>query len=104
MRGSTVMMLTFLSQDPLDQVQDQRERWRRQEEEQFQARNRSDPNLARRPVKAPPSDDVMRLFVRQRRHGDVSLAASELELPSLRAGEAHLVLLTTISEQQLQLL
>ncbi|XP_056876958.1 regulating synaptic membrane exocytosis protein 2 isoform X4 [Takifugu flavidus] len=68
------------SQDhPLDQVQDERERRRRQEEE-FQARYRSDPNLARYPVKPQPSEEAMRMLAQvgrvrhQRRHSDVSLA------------------------------
>lgn len=64
---------------PLDQVQDERERRRRQEEE-FQARYRSDPNLARYPVKPQPCEEAMRMLAQvgrvrhQRRHSDVSLA------------------------------
>lgn len=67
---------------PLDQVQDEHERRRRQEEE-FQARYRSDPNLARYPVKPQPSEETMRMLAQvgrvrhQRRHSDVSLAAAE---------------------------
>uniref|UniRef100_A0A8P4GD81 Regulating synaptic membrane exocytosis protein 2 n=1 Tax=Dicentrarchus labrax TaxID=13489 RepID=A0A8P4GD81_DICLA len=75
------------SQDyPLDQVQDERERQRRQEEE-FQARYRSDPNLARYPVKPQPSEEAMRMLAQvgrvrhQRRHSDVSLATG-LEPPT----------------------
>ncbi|XP_050925678.1 regulating synaptic membrane exocytosis protein 2 isoform X11 [Lates calcarifer] len=71
------------SQDhPLDQVLDQREMQRRQEEE-FQARYRSDPNLARYPVKPQPSEEAMRMLAQvgrvrhQRRHSDVSLATAE---------------------------
>ncbi|XP_051246549.1 regulating synaptic membrane exocytosis protein 2 isoform X3 [Dicentrarchus labrax] len=78
------------SQDyPLDQVQDERERQRRQEEE-FQARYRSDPNLARYPVKPQPSEEAMRMLAQvgrvrhQRRHSDVSLATAEPDQLTLR--------------------
>lgn len=66
---------------PLDQVQDERERRRRQEEE-FQARYRSDPNLARYPVK--PCEEAMWMLAQvgrvrhQRRHSDASLAPEHL--------------------------
>uniref|UniRef100_A0A3P8WVP4 PDZ domain-containing protein n=1 Tax=Cynoglossus semilaevis TaxID=244447 RepID=A0A3P8WVP4_CYNSE len=66
------------SDHPLDQVVDKSELRRRQEEE-FQARYRSDPNLARYPVKPQPSEEAMRMFAQvsrvrhQRRHSDVSL-------------------------------
>uniref|UniRef100_A0A3Q3NBE7 Regulating synaptic membrane exocytosis protein 2-like n=1 Tax=Mastacembelus armatus TaxID=205130 RepID=A0A3Q3NBE7_9TELE len=65
---------------PLDQVQDERELLRQQEE--FQARYRSDPNLARYPVKLQPSEETMRMLAQvgrvrhQRRHSDVSLLLS----------------------------
>ncbi|XP_070840602.1 regulating synaptic membrane exocytosis protein 2 isoform X3 [Chaetodon trifascialis] len=79
------------SQDhPLDQVQDERERWRRQQEEEFQARYRSDPNLARYPVKPQPSEEAMRMLAQvgrvrhQRRHSDVSLASAEPDHLTLR--------------------
>lgn len=68
---------------PLDQVQDEHERRRRQEEE-FQARYRSDPNLARYPVKPQPCEEAMRMLAQvgrvrhQRRHSDVSLAPEHL--------------------------
>lgn len=68
---------------------DQRELLRRQEEE-FQARYRSDPNLARYPVKPQPSEEAMRMlaqvgrFRHQRRHSDVSLAAAEPDHLTLR--------------------
>ncbi|XP_040908873.1 regulating synaptic membrane exocytosis protein 2-like isoform X2 [Toxotes jaculatrix] len=78
------------SQDhPLDQVLDERELQRRQEEE-FQARYRSDPNLARYPVKPQPSEEAMRMLAQvgrvrhQRRHSDVSLATSEPDHLTLR--------------------
>ncbi|XP_041868377.1 regulating synaptic membrane exocytosis protein 2 isoform X3 [Melanotaenia boesemani] len=78
------------SQDhPLDQVMVDREMRRRQEEE-FQARYRSDPNLARYPVKPQPSEETMRMLAQvgrvrhQRRHSDVSLAAAEPEHLNLR--------------------
>ncbi|XP_059205527.1 regulating synaptic membrane exocytosis protein 2 [Centropristis striata] len=73
------------SQDhPLDQVHDERER-RRREEEEFQARYRSDPNLARYPVKPQPSEETMRMLAQvgrvrhQRRHSDVSLDTAETD-------------------------
>ncbi|XP_041664662.1 regulating synaptic membrane exocytosis protein 2 isoform X2 [Cheilinus undulatus] len=72
-----------------DQVQDELE-WRRQREEEFQTRYRSDPNLARYPVKPQPSEEAMRMLAHmgrvrhQRRHSDVSLASPEPEHPTLR--------------------
>lgn len=69
---------------PLDQARDERERRRRQDEEEFQARYRSDPNLARCPVKPQPSEEAMRMLAHvgrvrhQRRHSDVSLAPDHL--------------------------
>ncbi|XP_036001276.1 regulating synaptic membrane exocytosis protein 2 isoform X4 [Fundulus heteroclitus] len=78
------------SQDhPFDQVLLDHELRRRQEEE-FQARYRSDPNLARYPVKPQPSEETMRMLAQvgrvrhQRRHSDVSLAAAEPEHLNLR--------------------
>uniref|UniRef100_A0A3B3BU34 Regulating synaptic membrane exocytosis 2b n=1 Tax=Oryzias melastigma TaxID=30732 RepID=A0A3B3BU34_ORYME len=78
------------SQDhPLDQVLVDRELRRRQEEE-FQTRYRSDPNLARYPVKPQPSEETMRMLAQvgrvrhQRRHSDVSLATAEPEHLALR--------------------
>ncbi|XP_022603409.1 regulating synaptic membrane exocytosis protein 2-like isoform X1 [Seriola dumerili] len=83
------------SQDhPLDQVLDERELQRRQEEE-FQARYRSDPNLARYPVKPQPSEEAMRMLAQvgrvrhQRRHSDVSLAAAEPDHLTLRHTALH---------------
>ncbi|XP_078031888.1 regulating synaptic membrane exocytosis protein 2-like isoform X13 [Epinephelus lanceolatus] len=79
------------SQDhPLDLVQDERERRRREEEEEFQARYRSDPNLARYPVKPQPSEEAMRMLAQvgrvrhQRRHSDASLETAEPGHPALR--------------------
>ncbi|KAL7382257.1 hypothetical protein ABVT39_019631 [Epinephelus coioides] len=79
------------SQDhPLDLVQDERERRRREEEEEFQARYRSDPNLARYPVKPQPSEEAMRMLAQvgrvrhQRRHSDASLETAEPSHPALR--------------------
>uniref|UniRef100_A0A1A8LFX4 Regulating synaptic membrane exocytosis 2b n=2 Tax=Nothobranchius pienaari TaxID=704102 RepID=A0A1A8LFX4_9TELE len=78
------------SQDhPLDQVLVDQEQRRRQEEE-FQARYRSDPNLARYPVKPQPSEETMKMLAQvgrvrhQRRHSDVSLAITEPEHLHLR--------------------
>ncbi|XP_074469031.1 regulating synaptic membrane exocytosis protein 2 isoform X1 [Sebastes fasciatus] len=88
----------WYSQDhPLDQVQDERER-RRREELEFQAHNRSDPNLARYPVKPQPCEEVMRMLVQvgrvrhQRHHSDVSLGAAEpnhLRNTALRQNRLH---------------
>ncbi|KAK2830982.1 hypothetical protein Q5P01_018913 [Channa striata] len=84
----------WLSQDhPLDQVQDQRELRRQQEE--FQARYRSDPNLARYPVKPQPSEEAMRMLAQvsrvrhQRRHSDVSLSTAETIQQTLRLTAVH---------------
>ncbi|XP_024864698.2 regulating synaptic membrane exocytosis protein 2 isoform X4 [Kryptolebias marmoratus] len=78
------------SQDhPFDPVLADREQRRRQEEE-FQARYRSDPNLARYPVKPQPSEETMRMLAQvgrvrhQRRHSDVSLATAEPEHLNIR--------------------
>ncbi|XP_069372665.1 regulating synaptic membrane exocytosis protein 2-like isoform X16 [Paralichthys olivaceus] len=78
------------SQDhPLDKDLDAHELRRRQEEE-FQARYRSDPNLARYPVKPQPSEEAMRMLAQvgrvrhQRRHSDVSLATAEPDHLTLR--------------------
>ncbi|XP_021118429.1 regulating synaptic membrane exocytosis protein 2 isoform X17 [Heterocephalus glaber] len=57
----------------------------RREEEEYQARYRSDPNLARYPVKPQPYEEQMRIHAEvsrarhERRHSDVSLANAELE-------------------------
>ncbi|KAM6975088.1 regulating synaptic membrane exocytosis protein 2 isoform 13-T13 [Tautogolabrus adspersus] len=73
-----------------DWVQDEHQ-WRRQMEEEFQACYRSDPNLARYPVKPQPNEEAMRMlahvgrFRHQRRHSDVSLATSEPEHSTLRS-------------------
>lgn len=72
----------MIQDHPLDQVQDEQD-WRRRQEEEFQARYRSDPNLARYPVKPQPSEETMRMLAQvgrvrhQRRHSDVSLATAE---------------------------
>ncbi|XP_030266363.1 regulating synaptic membrane exocytosis protein 2-like isoform X3 [Sparus aurata] len=83
------------SQDhPLDQVQDERD-WRQRQEEEFQARYRSDPNLARYPVKPQPSEETMRMLAQvgrvrhQRRHSDVSLATAEPDHLTLRHTALH---------------
>lgn len=81
---------SLLDQDhPFDPVLVDREQRRRQEEE-FQARYRSDPNLARYPVKPQPSEEAMRMLAQvgrvrhQRRHSDVSLAVPEPEHLNVR--------------------
>ncbi|XP_041931990.1 regulating synaptic membrane exocytosis protein 2 isoform X1 [Alosa sapidissima] len=75
------------SQDyPLDAELDEYELQRRREEE-YQARYRSDPNLARYPVKPQPYEEQMRMHAEvsrarhERRHSDVSLAYTELDEP-----------------------
>ncbi|XP_037658406.1 regulating synaptic membrane exocytosis protein 2 isoform X28 [Choloepus didactylus] len=58
---------------------------RQRREEEYQARYRSDPNLARYPVKPQPYEEQMRIQAEvsrarhERRHSDVSLANAELE-------------------------
>ncbi|XP_063113831.1 regulating synaptic membrane exocytosis protein 2 isoform X49 [Cavia porcellus] len=58
---------------------------RQRREEEYQARYRSDPNLARYPVKPQPYEEQMRIHAEvsrarhERRHSDVSLANAELE-------------------------
>uniref|UniRef100_A0A096M3W5 Regulating synaptic membrane exocytosis 2b n=1 Tax=Poecilia formosa TaxID=48698 RepID=A0A096M3W5_POEFO len=89
-RGRWHSQFFIIDQDhPFDPVLVDRELRRRQEEE-FQARYRSDPNLARYPVKPQPSEETMRMLAQvgrvrhQRRHSDVSLAAAEPEHLNLR--------------------
>ncbi|XP_076771293.1 regulating synaptic membrane exocytosis protein 1 isoform X31 [Arvicanthis niloticus] len=60
-------------------VEDEKQR----KEEEYQTRYRSDPNLARYPVKAPPEEQQMRMHARvsrarhERRHSDVALPHTE---------------------------
>lgn len=59
----------------------------RRRQEEYQARYRSDPNLARYPVKPQPYEEQMRMQAEvsrarhERRHSDVSLAYTELDEP-----------------------
>lgn len=107
--GDDDVGLHLLDQDhPLDQVLDQREMQRRQEEE-FQARYRSDPNLARYPVKPQPSEEAMRMLAQvgrvrhQRRHSDVSLATAEPDhLTPRHAGKTRVSALIHHREQNHQ--
>nr|XP_045000602.1 regulating synaptic membrane exocytosis protein 2 isoform X50 [Jaculus jaculus] len=69
-----------------DEDLDSRDEYERQRrEEEYQARYRSDPNLARYPVKPQPYEEQMRIHAEvsrarhERRHSDVSLANAELE-------------------------
>ncbi|XP_053736329.1 regulating synaptic membrane exocytosis protein 2 isoform X13 [Synchiropus splendidus] len=69
----------------------------RQRQEEFQARYRSDPNLARYPVKPQPYEEQMRMHAEvgrlrhERRHSDVSLAYTEQDEPSpIRLSRQHL--------------
>ncbi|XP_059797787.1 regulating synaptic membrane exocytosis protein 1 isoform X3 [Balaenoptera ricei] len=56
---------------------------KQRKEEEFQTRYRSDPNLARYPVKPPPEEQQMRMHARvsrarhERRHSDVALPRTE---------------------------
>ncbi|XP_048364144.1 regulating synaptic membrane exocytosis protein 2 isoform X40 [Sphaerodactylus townsendi] len=68
-----------------EDVQNREEYERQRQEEEYQARYRSDPNLARYPVKPQPYEEQMRIHAEvsrarhERRHSDVSLANTELE-------------------------
>ncbi|MCI4391769.1 hypothetical protein PGIGA_G00138200 [Pangasianodon gigas] len=68
----------------LDVQIDERE-LQRQREEEYCSRYRSDPNLARYPVKPQPYEEQMRIHAQvsrarhERRHSDVSLAFTELD-------------------------
>ncbi|XP_013919609.1 PREDICTED: regulating synaptic membrane exocytosis protein 2 isoform X9 [Thamnophis sirtalis] len=68
-----------------DDMQNRGEYERQRREEEYQARYRSDPNLARYPVKPQPYEEQMRIHAEvsrarhERRHSDVSLANTELE-------------------------
>nr|XP_045013059.1 regulating synaptic membrane exocytosis protein 1 isoform X33 [Jaculus jaculus] len=59
----------------------------RKKEEEYQTRYRSDPNLARYPVKPPPEEQQMRMHARvsrarhERRHSDVALPHTEGPAP-----------------------
>uniref|UniRef100_A0A8C4PFF7 Regulating synaptic membrane exocytosis 2 n=1 Tax=Equus asinus TaxID=9793 RepID=A0A8C4PFF7_EQUAS len=73
----------YIADDEDVESRDEYERQRREEE--YQARYRSDPNLARYPVKPQPYEEQMRIHAEvsrarhERRHSDVSLANAELE-------------------------
>nr|XP_057909496.1 regulating synaptic membrane exocytosis protein 2 isoform X17 [Doryrhamphus excisus] len=69
----------------------------RQRQEEFQTRYRSDPNLARYPVKPQPYEEQMRMHAEvgrlrhERRHSDVSLAYTEQDDPApIRLSRQHL--------------
>ncbi|XP_075438668.1 regulating synaptic membrane exocytosis protein 2 isoform X48 [Ascaphus truei] len=68
-----------------EDIQDRDDYERQRREEEYQARYRSDPNLARYPVKPQPYEEQMRMHAEvsrarhERRHSDVSLANTELE-------------------------
>uniref|UniRef100_UPI0037E7E864 regulating synaptic membrane exocytosis protein 2-like isoform X3 n=1 Tax=Semicossyphus pulcher TaxID=241346 RepID=UPI0037E7E864 len=80
------------SQDPLE-LQDECDR--RRQEEEFQTRYRSDPNLARYPVKPQQSEETMKMLAHvgrvrhQRRHSDASLATTEPQPYTLRSTAVH---------------
>ncbi|XP_036597634.1 regulating synaptic membrane exocytosis protein 2 isoform X4 [Trichosurus vulpecula] len=76
-----------------EDVENRDEYERQRREEEYQARYRSDPNLARYPVKPQPYEEQMRIHAEvsrarhERRHSDVSLANTELDdsrIPMLR--------------------
>ncbi|XP_045861266.1 regulating synaptic membrane exocytosis protein 1 isoform X1 [Meles meles] len=68
---------------------------KQRKEEEYQTRYRSDPNLARYPVKPPPEEQQMRMHARvsrarhERRHSDVALPRTEAgtALPESKAGK-----------------
>uniref|UniRef100_A0A2I2YV62 Regulating synaptic membrane exocytosis 1 n=1 Tax=Gorilla gorilla gorilla TaxID=9595 RepID=A0A2I2YV62_GORGO len=68
---------------------------KQRKEEDYQTRYRSDPNLARYPVKPPPEEQQMRMHARvsrarhERRHSDVALPRTEAgaTLPEGKAGK-----------------
>ncbi|XP_032616112.1 regulating synaptic membrane exocytosis protein 2 isoform X47 [Hylobates moloch] len=73
----------YIVDDEDAESRDEYERQRREEE--YQSRYRSDPNLARYPVKPQPYEEQMRIHAEvsrarhERRHSDVSLANADLE-------------------------
>ncbi|XP_059827259.1 regulating synaptic membrane exocytosis protein 2 isoform X8 [Hypanus sabinus] len=73
----------LVDEDIDTQSRDEYERQRREEE--YQTRYRSDPNLARYPVKPQPYEEQMRMHAEmsrirhERRHSDVSLAYTEMD-------------------------
>ncbi|XP_035132266.1 regulating synaptic membrane exocytosis protein 2 isoform X48 [Callithrix jacchus] len=73
----------YIVDDEDVEIRDEYERQRREEE--YQARYRSDPNLARYPVKPQPYEEQMRIHAEvsrarhERRHSDVSLANADLD-------------------------
>lgn len=73
----------YIVDDEDVESRDEYERQRREEE--YQSRYRSDPNLARYPVKPQPYEEQMRIHAEvsrarhERRHSDVSLANAELD-------------------------
>ncbi|XP_016869500.1 regulating synaptic membrane exocytosis protein 2 isoform X13 [Homo sapiens] len=73
----------YIVDDEDVESRDEYERQRREEE--YQSRYRSDPNLARYPVKPQPYEEQMRIHAEvsrarhERRHSDVSLANADLE-------------------------
>ncbi|XP_034084846.1 regulating synaptic membrane exocytosis protein 2 isoform X8 [Gymnodraco acuticeps] len=84
---------------PLDQELDGPSEYdlQRQRQEEFQTRYRSDPNLARYPVKPQPYEEQMRMHAEvgrmrhERRHSDVSLAYTEQDDPGpVRLSRQHL--------------
>ncbi|XP_063735448.1 regulating synaptic membrane exocytosis protein 2 isoform X2 [Eleginops maclovinus] len=84
---------------PLDQELDGPSEYdlQRQRQEEFQTRYRSDPNLARYPVKPQPYEEQMRMHAEvgrmrhERRHSDVSLAYTEQDDPGpIRLSRQHL--------------
>ncbi|XP_029799365.1 regulating synaptic membrane exocytosis protein 1 isoform X11 [Suricata suricatta] len=68
---------------------------KQRKEEEYQTRYRSDPNLARYPVKPPPEEQQMRMHARvsrarhERRHSDVALPRTEAGAapPDAKAGK-----------------
>ncbi|XP_074166629.1 regulating synaptic membrane exocytosis protein 1 isoform X27 [Sminthopsis crassicaudata] len=73
------------SQDLPEKHEESKEDEKQRKEEEYQTRYRSDPNLARYPVKPHPEEQQMRMHAKvskarhERRHSDVSLPHTEIE-------------------------
>ncbi|XP_066553378.1 regulating synaptic membrane exocytosis protein 1 isoform X4 [Amia ocellicauda] len=87
------------SQDYTDEESKKADEEKQRKEEEFQTRYRSDPNLARYPIKPQPEEQEMRIHAKvskvrhERRHSDVALANTEVEgseVPENRLGRRSL--------------
>ncbi|MBN3304805.1 RIMS1 protein, partial [Amia calva] len=87
------------SQDYTEEESKKADEEKQRKEEEFQTRYRSDPNLARYPIKPQPEEQEMRIHAKvskvrhERRHSDVALANTEVEgseVPENRLGRRSL--------------